>query len=186
MNRNFHYDKPGEVQPIVFEIIFAEKPGGGILVNSPFTVKTSTAVGEEEGKPGKWNPIKAYRLVKAVTASDTIIEIAKGSGIATGDFIARGKKAVKATDVDSSKDDRDIVTVTLGVEIPADTVLYQAAAASNDAAEPIYKPKYLTGSEIEANQGEQEVKLVNGANVRKETVNASPEVLAMLNMIETV
>lgn len=186
MERNFHYDKPEKVQPIVFEIIFAEKPGGGMLVNSPHKVKLSTAVGEEDGKQGKFKPIKAYRLVKAVTESDATIEIAKDSGVIAGDFIARGKKAVKVDSVDSSNEDKDIVAVTLGIAIPADTVLYQAAAASNDAAKPIYQPKYLLGTEIEANQGDQEVKLVNGANVRKETVNASPEVLALLNMIETI
>jgi hypothetical protein len=183
MDVNFEYSKPGSVQPIVFEQIYGEKPGGGRVANPDFNVPLGTAVGLDNGLH---KPIKAYRLVKAVAADDTTVEVKKGSGAKVGDFIATGKKAVAITAVDTSDATKDVLTATLGVAVPVGTVLYQAKAASASTAEPIYTPKYLTGAIVEAGKGDQLVKLVNGANVRKETVNASPEVLALLKNIDTV
>ena len=82
--------------PVVFEQVFAEKPAGGVIPNPAHDIMPGTAL-DASGKP-----IKAYRLTKAVGSSDTTIQIEKGSGIASGDIIGHGKKAVASTKVDTS------------------------------------------------------------------------------------
>lgn len=154
-----------------------------MVENPSFDAPPTTAVGE---KNGKFVLIKGYRLVGAVAKADNTINIAKGSGISVGDVIGIGKKAVACTAVDTSAEEKDVVTVTLGVDIDAGTVLYQAKAASADAAEPIYTPVFVTGNRLEANEGDQSVRLINGANLRKETANIASEVAALLPMIALV
>ena len=153
--------------PVVFEQVFAEKPAGGVIPNPAHDIMPGTAL-DASGKH-----IKAYRLTKAVGSSDTTIQIEKGSGIAS-------------TKVDTSNPNYDIVTVTMGVEIAIGTVLYQAKAASADSAEPIYQPAYILGSPAYAGEGDQEVRLINGANLRKETAPISEEVVAMMKNISLV
>lgn len=183
MEVNFKHQDPAKVDPIYIEQVFAEKPGGGLVENPSFDAPPTTAVGE---KNGKFALIKGYRLVGAVAKADTTINVAKGSGIAVGDVIAIGKKAVACTAVDTSAEDKDVVTVTLGVDIEAGKVLYQAKEASEDAAEPILTPVYVTGNRLTANEGDQPVRLINGANLRKETANVASEVAALLPMIALV
>lgn len=183
MDVNFKHQDPAKIEPIYIEQVFAEKPGGGLVKNPSFDVPPTTAVGEENGK---YVPIKCYRLVSAVTSSDDTISIAKGSGIAVGDFIATGKKAVACTKVDTNAEDKDVVTVTLGVELKAGDTLYQAKNADASNAEPIYTPVYVTGNRLNANEGDQSVRLINGANLRKETANIASEVAALLPMIALV
>lgn len=183
MEVNFKHQDPAKVEPIYIEQVFAEKPGGGLVENPSFDAPPTTAVGE---KNGKFVLIKGYRLVGAVAKVDNTINIAKGSGISVGDVIGIGKKAVACTAVDTSATDKDVVTVTLGVDIDAGTVLYQAKAASADGAEPIYTPVYVTGNRLEAKEGDQSVRLINGANLRKETANVASEVAALLPMIALV
>ena len=183
MDVNFKHTDPAAVEPIRIEQVFAEKPGGGLVENPTFDAPATTAVGE---KNGKFALIKAYRLVAAVAAGDTTISIAKGSGVAVGDVIATGKKGVACTKVDTSAADKDVVTVTLGVEVAAGKVLYQAKTASADAATPLLTPVYVTGSGLKANEGDQPVRLINGANLRKETANIASEVAALLPTIQLV
>ena len=54
--------------------------------------------------------------------------------------------------------------------------------------EPKYKPEYITGKTdwVYAGKGDQSVKLINGANVRKETANISAEIEALLPTIKRV
>lgn len=184
MNVNFEHKKAGSNDPVVFEQIFAEKPGGGLVGNQTIEVPAGTAV---QLTSGKFQPLKAYRLLKAVTAGDTTIDIAKGSGATKDDVIGNASVAVKATALDTTTNaDKDVLTVTLGVAIPVGTVLFEAAAASANAALPKGKPVYVTGQIIEPNKGDQLVKLVNGANLRKETANISNEVAALLPTINLV
>lgn len=183
MDVKFHYQAPGKVDPIRIEQVFAEKPSGGLVANSQFAIAPTTAVGEDNGL---FKPIKGYRLYKAVSAGDSSIQIEKGSGVAVNDIIAYGKKGVKVTKVDDSNEDYDEVTVTLGVEIPVGTVLYQAKKASEDSAEPIYKPKYVTGNWIPAEAGDFPVRLINGANLRKETALVGDDIADLLPLITLV
>lgn len=184
MEVNFKYKKPGKESPIYFEQIFAEKPGGGLIENPQNFVPASTAVGSLGN--GKFGIIKSYRLVKAVAAADTTIQIAKNSGVAVGDVIAHGSVGVAATEVDTTNADFDVVTVTMGVDIPVGTSLYQAKEASADAAEPLLTPEYVTGNDIPGGEGDQAVRLVNGANLRKETAHISKEVAALIGTIKLV
>ena len=183
MEVNFKHNDPAAVEPIRIEQVFAEKPGGGLVENPTFDAPATTAVGE---KDGKFALIKAYRLVAAVAAGDTTISIAKGSGVAVGDVIATGKKGVACTKVDTSAADKDVVTVTLGVEVAEGKVLYQAKVASADAATPLLTPVYVTGNGLKANEGDQPERLINGANLRKETANIASEVAALLPTIHLV
>lgn len=185
MEVNFKHTNPEAVEPIRIEQVFAEKPAGGLVANPSFDAPASTAVGLNSD--GIYAPIKAYRLVKAVAAIDTAIEIAKGSGIEVGDIIAKGTLGVACTAVDKTTNTtKDVVTVTLGVVIANGTVLYQAKEASASAAEPIYAPEYVIGNGVVANEGDQAVRLINGANLRKETANISSEVAALLPNIKLV
>lgn len=183
MDVNFKYKDAAKVDPIRIEQVIAEKPGGGLVENSQFEIAPTTAVGE---KDGKFVPIKAYRLVSAAAAADTTIKVEKGSGVAVGDIIAYGKKGVACTAVDTTPADHDLVTVTLGVEIPNDTVLYQAKAADASKAEPVYAPVYVTGNRVPAGAGDFPVRLINGANLRKETACIADEVAALLPLITLV
>ena len=198
MEVGFKFNKAQKPEPVRIEQVFAEKPGGGLVANPDYDVPPTSAVGYDAAT-GLYKPIKAYKLVASVESSDTTIKIAKGSGVAVGDIIAHGKVGVACTAVDKTNDSYDEVTVTLGVEIDIDTDdpwLYQskvesAAAAGDDPAvdaEPLYKPEYITGKTdwVYAGQGDQSVKLINGANVRKETANISAEIAALLPTIKRV
>ena len=190
MEVGFKFNEAQKPEPVRIEQVFAEKPGGGLVANPDYDVPPTSAVGYDAAT-GLYKPIKAYKLVASVAAADTTIKIAKGSGVAVGDIIAHGKVGVACTAVDKTNDSYDEVTVTLGVDIDIDTDdpwLYQAKAASADAAEPLYKPEYITGKTdwVYAGQGDQSVKLINGANVRKETANISDEIAALLPTIKRV
>lgn len=183
MNVGFNYEEPGKPEKIYFEQVFAEKPGGALVANPGYDIEPSTALGYNSD--GKLAPIKAFRLVAAVGTEDTTIKIAKGSGVAVGDIIATGKKGVACTAVVHG-DEYDTVTVTMGVAIAKDKVLYQAAGASANAAVPKYTPSFVAGVYVYAGKGDQLVKVVNGANLRKETACVSSEVAALLPAINLV
>lgn len=237
MNKNFSHTSPGYAEPVVFEQIFAEKSGGGMLPNQSFDVKEGTALGKDSS--GNLQPIKAYKLYAAVDDQDTSLKLVKGSGVAVNDIIGHGAVAVKVTAVDkTTSSDYDTVTVTLGIDIPKGTILFQAKAESVVAgyydagstdegalkvvasgasdgqinlanvtpykdsktlaaddyviykaeviSEPKYAPKYILGTSVQAGQGDFEVKLVNGANLRKETAMVADEVVALMKSIQKV
>jgi hypothetical protein len=185
MEKNFKYTPAEAAEPIYFEQIYAEKPGGGLLANPEFDVKKTTAVAKNDN--GLYVPIKAYRVVEEANDGATTIKIAKGSGIKKGDVIGKGTKAVACTAVNTTAStDFDTVTVTLGVAITAGTVLYQAKEASEDKATPIHTPQYVLGTNVAAGEGDKEVRLINGANLRKETANIADEVAALLPTITLV
>lgn len=182
MEVNFTHTPAKPVEPIYIEQVFAEKPGGGVVANPAHDLPPTTAVGKSNNQ---FVAIKAYKLHTAVAAADTSIKIKKGSGVAVGDIIATGKKGVACTAVDVSNDGYDLVTVTLGVAVEEGTILYQAKEASTSAV-PLVTPEYVTGNWVHANKGDQLVRLINGANLRKETANIAPEVAALLSTIKLV
>ncbi|MBE6244258.1 MAG: hypothetical protein E7108_01885 [Bacteroidales bacterium] len=184
MEKNFKYVKADSPEPVIFEKIFAEKPGGGILPNQSFDVPAGVALGYDAN--GKLAVIKGYKVVAAAESTDTSIKIAKGSGIAVGDVLATGKKGVAVTAVDKSNDEYDTVTVSMEVALAKGAILYQAASASSSAAVPVVTPKYILGTSVSAGEGDQEVRLVNGANIRKETAMVADEVVALMKSIEKV
>lgn len=184
MDINFKYEGAETPDQIVFEQIWGEKPGGGLLANPSWDLKPGVALSLSSGK---YVPMKAYRLLKEVKTTDTTIEIEKGSGIESGDVIGNKGLAVASTAVDTTTNtDKDVVTVTLGVAIPAGTVLYEAASAGATGSVPAATPAYILGSNAYADKGDQMVKLVNGANLRKETALVAPEVVALMKNINLV
>ena len=204
MEVGFKHNKARTPEPVRIEQVFAEKPGGGLVANPDYDVPPTSAVGYDAAT-GLYKPIKCYKLVASVASSDTTIKIAKGSGVAKNDIIAHGKIGVKCTKVDDTNYSYDVVTVTLGVDInieSEDPWLYQSKVVSSAAvpasgddpavdavdAEPLYKPEYITGNTdwVYAGEGDQSVKLINGANVRKETANISAEIEALLPTIKRV
>lgn len=186
MEVNFKHQNPAKPDPIYIEQVFAEKPGGGVIDKPSFDAPPTTAVGKNEG--GKLVLIKAARLVKVANTSDTTIEVAKGHGFVKNDFIGNGTKSVQITAIDTTTHpDKDLFTIAqFGKTVPVGTVLYQAKSAQAEAIDLIETPLFVTGSAIKGGEGDQTVRLINGANLRKETANIASEVAALLPMIQLV
>lgn len=108
MNVNFEHTDASAVEPVVFEQVFAEKPGGGVIKNPTKDLPTGTAVGQTE---------------------DGSFAVADGTTV---------------------------------------------------------KGEYLTGAKVYAGKGDQTVRLINGANVRKESVTIAEAVLAQMPTIKLV
>lgn len=83
---------------------------------------------------GGVQPQKSFTLVKANLIADTSIEIAKNSGIVSGDVIGYGSTSVACTAVVQTDPLKDVVTVTMGQDIANGVTLYEAAAVSAGAA----------------------------------------------------
>lgn len=189
MDRMFKHKDAAPTDPIVFETILSEKPGGGLVKNPEFDLKPGLAMGQDTD--GLYVPIKGYRLAAEVKDSDTTIKIAKGSGVQKGDVIAHGKVGVACTKVDTTtSEDYDIVTVTMGVAIAQDTVLYQAAGEADGStaeAAPVHTPEYILGNLMfnlgKANEGDFEARLIRAASLRKETAPVAQEVVDLMKGI---
>lgn len=189
MDKNFKFNEAPAKEPVIFDHIFAEKVGGGLVKNAAYDRHPGLAVSADG------TCLKAARLVEAITAESTSIKVAKDSGFAVGEFVGSGVGesgvAVAITAIDSSHADYDILTATLGVALGKGAVVYQAKAASaaasgNDPAvlaEPKLTPVYVLGTFLPANCGDELAKLVNGANVRKETALFPAEIAALMKGI---
>lgn len=180
----FTHKPAGKVKPVVFDTIVAEKNGGGLLANASADVLEGMAVGLNDD--GKFAPIKGYMVFEDAGSDATTIKVVAGSGVATGDVIGVGGKGVACTDVTPTDLGYDLVTVTLGVAVKKGQVLYQAKSASDSAAKPIYTPAYLIGEDVPAGVGDKMVKLVNVANIRKETAPVADEVVALMKGIQKI
>lgn len=186
MKDYFVYNEAGSNEPIrIVDCLGGEKEGGGLVVDPGFDAPETTAVGQY-GATNKFAVIKAYRLAADVAAADTTIKIKKGSGIAEGDVLAYGKLAVACTAVDTTNESYDTVTVTMGIIIKAGEVLYQAAAASTNAATPIYTPAYLTKNYVLTGKGDFPVGLFSIGSVRKASANVGKDIAAILSTIKLV
>lgn len=189
MDKNFKFNEAPAKEPVIFDHIFAEKVGGGLVKNAAYDRHPGLAVSADG------TCLKGARLVEAITAESTSIKVAKDSGFAVGEFVGSGVGesgvAVAITAIDSSHDDYDILTATLGVALGKGAVVYQAKAASAAAsgddpavlAEPKLTPIYVLGTFLPANCGDELAKLVNGANVRKETALFPAEIAALMKGI---
>lgn len=185
MDVRFKYNEPAEAEKIYFEQIFAEKPGGGIVGNVPMNYPPSTPVYKEHN--GKFSIYPTITVIEEVSADSSTIKIEK-TEISGGLTIGFGKKAINILSKDESNAEYDAINirVAFGVKIPAGTKLYIAAGESDDAAVPGVTPVFVTGDWVYANQGDQAVRLINGANLRKETANIASEVAALLPGINLV
>lgn len=127
MDKNFKVNKEPAKEPVIFDIIFAEKVGGGIVKNAAYDRHPGLAVSREGVC------LKGAMLVEAITSESTSIKVKKDSGFAVNDVVASGSAAVKITAVDKSHPDYDILTVTLGVALANGACIYEAAAAARAA-----------------------------------------------------
>ena len=100
--------------------------------------------------------VRNVKVVSNVSATDTVIKVAKGSLFVTGMFIGNGTKGGKVISVDITNGDYDSITVetTIGVAITSGTVLFEADAADGK------NQKYVANSAL---YGRWQV--VNGINI---------------------
>lgn len=111
METNFKFNDPAKSDPVYFEQIFAEKPGGGVVSNPEEDLPPTT--------PVKWN--EEDERFEAIT-----------------------------------KEDSDSV------------------------------PDYVIGNWVKAGEGDQLVRLINGANLRKETAVITKEQAEKIPTIKLV
>lgn len=199
MKNEFVYNAAETPAPIRIEQVIAEKPGGGLLKDAGYNVPETTPVGLDTD--GKYKVIKCAKVKTKYNGSGTSLEVELGSGIAANDFIAFGGMAVQVTKVAPSKYKE---TLTIG-ELTEKTIevgdfVYQASKAATgedeeNMAQPIVKPLYIVsdghptarnGIVAFAGNGDTPVRLINIANVRKETCCFGAEIEAMLPGITRV
>lgn len=197
MKNEFSYSAAPEPAPIRIEQVILEVPGGGLLKDAGYNVVETTPIGR--AVDGKYQVIKNAKVVTKYTTGTTL-EVAKGSGIATNDFIAFGGMAVKVTEVNTSNADKDVLTISAltGKTIEVGQSVYQAAAAADGTvtmASPVIKPigiagpgHYTAENGIVAfgGNGDTQIKVILAGTVRKETCMFGEEIEDMLKGIHRV
>ena len=197
MKNQFQYNDPQKAAPIRIEQVWAEKPGGGLLMDAGFEVPETTAVGLDES--GKYKAIKSAKVItKYNNGTGTTIEVAKGHGFQKGEFIAFGGMAKTISSITTSDPNKDTITINAvmtSVTINVGEHMYQAKAAVDTDAVPIVAPIYIVsdGHPTASNgivaypgNGDTPVRLINGANVRKETCNFGADIEKLLPGIHRV
>jgi hypothetical protein len=186
MDVRFKYNEPAEADKIYFEQIFAEKPGGGIVSNPGIDYPPSTPVSVNANK-GIFYICPTITVIEEVSADSSTIKVEK-SEARNGMSVGFGKKTIKINSKNELNAEYDVlnIRVAFGVKIPAGTKLYISAEESDNNGAPMDKPVFVTGDWVYANQGDQAVRLINGANLRKETANIASEVAALLPGINLV
>lgn len=199
MKNEFVYNAAEKPAPIRIEQVIAEKPGGGLLKDAGYNVPETTPVGLDTD--GKYKVIKCAKVKTQYSGSGTSLVVEPGSGIAKGDFIAFGGMAVQVSAV-SSAADKDTLTIgaMTGKTINKGDFVFQAVKAATGAdeenmAQPIVKPIFIVsdghptarnGIVAFAGNGDTPVRLINIANVRKETCCFGAEIEAMMPGITRV
>lgn len=94
--------------------------------------------------------VRNMKVVAAVAATDTVIDIAKGSMAVTGMFVGNGSKGGKITAIDASKADYDAITIdaAFGAALSVGDVLFEASAAGGT------KQKYIANSALYGNNSQ--------------------------------
>lgn len=198
MKNEFVYNAAETPAPIRIEQVIAEKPGGGLLKDAGYNVPETTPVGLDTD--GKYKVIKCAKVKTQYSGSGTSLVVEPGSGIAKNDFIAFDGMAVQVSAV-SSAADKDTLTIgaLTGKTINVGDFVYQAlkaaAGSEGNMAEPIVKPIFIVsdghptaknGIVAFAGNGDTPVRLINIANVRKETCCFGAEIEAMMPGITRV
>lgn len=88
-NVKFHYTEPGKPEPIYFEQIYAEKPGGGLVKAPAYDIKPTTALGEDAD--GNLQPIKCAVLTEDAAADAATIKVAKRLRLRKGRLYRHGQ-----------------------------------------------------------------------------------------------
>lgn len=200
MKNRFQYNEAEKPAPIRIEQVWAEKPGGGLLLDAGFDVPETTAAGLDT-TTGKYKVIKSAKVHTKYAGSGTTIVVQKGSGFKQGEFIAFGKIAKTISKVDTSNAEKDTITIDeafTGVNIEVGEHLFQATKdvdGSKEVATAIVKPVFIVaagdtsatnGIVAFAGNGDTPVRLINGANVRKETCNFGADIEEMMSGVHRV
>lgn len=216
MKDQFQYNAAPKPCPVRIEQVFAEKPGGGLVVDPGYDVEETTAVGRNED--GKWAVIKSARLLAKLTAGSITLEVSKGHGFKPGEFLGYGEDARKIIEIEEgdSKDNIKIVSAfSTNYNIEAGECLFQAKESTiivgdpdqcvpdvstpkqieGAIAQPIYTPEYIisvgdpiahNGIVVPTGHGDVSVRLINGANVRRETACFGRDIEALMPGIKLV
>lgn len=189
MDVRFKYNEPSEAEKIYFEQIFAEKPGGGVVKFSMGAciadIPPTTPVYEHV--PGVYEFDPQFIVLEDAEVGSTTINIEVpfyNIQLEIYPVMTIGHKG-EVTKIASAIKTEHGVQLTVEKpftnKITKGTVLW--ALTGN---EPSPDVKYVTGDWVYANEGEQAVRLINGANLRKETANIASEVAALLPGINLV
>mgnify|MGYP003291966960 CR=1 FL=1 len=189
MDVRFKYNEPSEAEKIYFEQIFAEKPGGGIIkfaMDLIADVPPTTPV--YETRPGFYELGPQFIVLEDVEVGSTTINIEApfyNIQLEIYSVVSIGYKGEVVKIASAIKTEHG---VQLTVEKPFTNKITKGTVlwASVGGNEPSPNVKYVTGDWIYANEGDQAVRLINGANLRKETANIASEVAALLPGINLV
>lgn len=155
--QNYSYKDVRRVNAFISKL--EDIPGGGIVAVTELTqasVEEGTPVGVDSN--GLYHVVKTAKLVEAA-ANDTVgYKVAKGHNFKVGDFIAlkTGGKAYAITEITTSNDDYDVLTVgtTLGLVAAIGEVVIEAAAQSASTTSDFkYKPVGLVGTGFDVVSG---------------------------------
>lgn len=188
MDVRFKYNEPAEAEKIYFEQIFAEKPGGGVVKcsfsNIIRDIPPTTPV--IQTPDGRIELDYQFTVLEDVEVGSTTINI-EFPFFKCADFtIFYVGYEGELSKITSHKDTE--YGIQLAVENPFSEKIMKGTVlwATPRGTEPNPNVKYVTGDWIYANQGDQAVRLINGANLRKETANIASEVAALLPGINLV
>lgn len=183
MNVGFNYTAPDQVEPVIFEKVLGEKPGGVMVINQDHDVKAGQAI-HYDGDG--FSHLQSIELFQDATNTDTTIQVAKNSGAYPGMHIGYGSKSVDVVSVDKTNSDYDVITLNAGLaNMSGGSLLFRAQNMSASAAKP-FVPVGILGSQIYANKGDQPARLIVAAVMRKENVKVAPEYLTQLPTINVV
>ena len=188
MDVRFKYNEPSEAEKIYFEQIFAEKPGGGVVKcsfsNIIRDIPPTTPV--LQLPDGRIELDYQFTVLEDVEVGSTTINI-ELPFFKCADFtpFSVGYEG-ELSKIASAKETEYGIQLTVENpflrKITKGTVLW----VSYGNPEPNKNFKYVTGDWVYANEGNLAVRLINGANLRKETANIASEVAALLPGINLV
>lgn len=188
MDVRFKYNEPAEAEKIYFEQIFAEKPGGGvvkvddslkIIRDVPPTTPVIEIYGKIEFEP-------QFTVLEDVEVGSTTINIEFPFFKCDNFTILSVGYEEELSKIESAKETEYGVQLTVKNPFSKKIMKGTVVWVSYGNPEPNKNFKYVTGDWIYANEGDQAVRLINGANLRKETANIASEVAALLPGINLV
>lgn len=206
----FVFNDPPKKSPVRIEQVWAEKPGGGVVHVTEDMPATTPVVANEDGT---FMIPKAEGYVTARVGTGTmddgaVIGLEMTTAFHEGDFVAiegNGQTTTRAVRIERIEDGVEWegvmleLATTIGTNFNCDDsptrTAYKCEPKEGDGyyAPAIFSindggtPVYITGNDLKAEDGEyQPVRLINGANVRKETAVITEEQAAGMSGIHLV
>lgn len=173
----FEYNEAAENDPIRIEQVWAEKPAGGVVhVTEDMPATTPVSLAED----GTFE-VQKIMVVKSNKVNTNQIQFKK-STFSVGDTI----HVVNEEGVEEIRTIAKVVESFNTVELEGGNIPF-----SINEGTKLYStttdPVYITGNDLKAADGEyQPVRLINGANVRKETAVITEEQAAQMKGIHLV